>query len=147
MPKRRRQGLASVLAAMFLSHPVLAIAPSLDSSGPSSQRLDEAPAAREPATAVVLPPVGPLEGADARSDPGRKWIAEQLIEIGYVPQAARDAASRLTAADLEVLLANPQMMQAAGALSATAQANIMGILIVGGIIALGIAGSSSVMIN
>ena len=70
-----------------------------------------------------------------------------MTQLGYEPQAARAAVSRLTAADLEVLLANPQMMQAAGALSATAQANIMGILIVGGIIALGIAGSSSVMIN
>ncbi len=146
MPKRRRQGLAIVLAAMFLSQPVLAIAPSLDSSGPSSDLLDDAPPGREPMTAAVAPDCSSDE-ADATDDRGRERIAEQMIEIGHAPQAARAAASRLTAADLEVLLANPQMMQAAGALSATAQANIMGILIVGGIIALGIAGSSSVMIN
>jgi hypothetical protein len=73
----------------------------------------------------------------------RRQIAEQLVEIGRAPDQAAEAAGRLTAADLEVLLAHPEMMQAAGGLEMT-----VGVLVViGVIVGLAIAGSTVVIIS
>ncbi len=146
MPRQMRRALGVVLAAMFSTQPALAIAHPPALSCPASVVPGERPPVGERVTPEA-PPAQPPDRTSSKIDPGRQLIARQMTQLGYEPQAARAAASRLTAADLEVLLANPEMMQAAGALSATAQANIMGILIVGGIVALGIAGSASVMIN
>ncbi len=131
---------------MFSTQPALAIAHPPALFCPASVVPNERPPVGEPVTAEA-PHAEPSNRTSPRIDAGRQLIAGQMTQLGYEPQAARDAASRLTAADLEVLLANPEMMQAAGALSATAQAYILGILIVGGIVALGIAGSASVSIN
>ena len=73
----------------------------------------------------------------------RRQIAEQLVEIGRAPDQAGEAAGRLTDADLEVLLAHPEMMQAAGGLEMT-----IGVLVViGVIVGLAIAGSTVVIIS
>ena len=74
---------------------------------------------------------------------GCEQIAERLVEIGQAADRAREAAGRLTAEDLAVLLANPEMMQAAGGLEMT-----LGILlVVGVIVGLAIAGSTVIIIS
>jgi hypothetical protein len=90
----------------------------------------------------------PLAAADAAPDEssgGREQISRRLIDIGHTPERARDAASRLTADDLEVLLANPEMMQAAG--GAQFDIALGALLLLGLIIALAAAGSTVVIIS
>jgi hypothetical protein len=115
MPDRGSRWLAAVVAAMLVAQPL----------------------------ALAGDPVG--GSAPDGSVGGREQISRQLIEIGRTPESARSAACRLTAADLEVLLANPEMMQAAGG----AQTNmaIGMLLIVALIVALAAAGSSVVIIS
>ena len=66
------------------------------------------------AAMLIAQPLAAVEPMPDETPDGRAQISRQLIEIGRTPQHAREAASRLTAADLQVLLANPEMMQAAG---------------------------------
>lgn len=115
MPDRGSRWLAAVVAAMLVAQP-LAWA--------------ETPAA------------GPAPDGSAG---GREQISRQLIEIGRTPESARNAACRLTARDLEVLLANPEMMQAAGGADAAMGIGIL--LVVALIIALAAAGSSVIIIS
>ncbi len=77
----------------------------------------------------------------------RADIAGQMVEIGRTPQEAHNAASRLTARDLEVLLANPRMMQPAGAMTAQAEMLLGTVLIVALIVALAVAGGSVIIIT
>ena len=86
-----------------------------------------------------------MTAAGGEAPDGRAQISRQLIEIGQTPPHARDAASRLTAADLEVLLANPEMKQAAG--GAQTHMAIGMLLVVALIIALAAAGGSVVIIS
>ncbi|MHC4141975.1 MAG: hypothetical protein ACYSUF_08895 [Planctomycetota bacterium] len=76
---------------------------------------------------------------------GREQISRQLIDIGRAPAEAQDAASRLTAEDLEVLLANPEMIQAAGGAQTHMAIGIL--LVVALIVALAAAGGSVVIIS
>ncbi len=73
----------------------------------------------------------------------RESMRAQLLDLDYEPDAARDAAARLTEQDLEVLLANPGMMQRAGSAWLSIEALIFAGLIIGGIVALAIASDSS----
>ena len=115
MPDRGSRWLAAVVAAMLVAQPL---------------------------AWAETPTAGPAPDGSAG---GREQISRQLIEIGRTPAQAQDAASRLTAEDLEVLLANPEMMQAAGG----AQTNmaIGMLLIVALIVALAVAGSSVIIIS
>ena len=98
-------------------------------------------------TAQTLVGAGPPAGGPVPKQlcGGRGQISRELIEIGYTPDRAQDAASRLTAEDLEVLLAHPEMMQAAG--GAQVEMTIGALLIVGLIVGLAVAGSSVVIIS
>jgi hypothetical protein len=82
----------------------------------------------------VVPPQEP--GDSAR-------IAEQLVELGRAPAQAREATSRLTAEDLAVLLAHPEMMQAAGG----AEMTFGVLLVIGVIVGLAIAGTATIVIS
>lgn len=66
----------------------------------------------------------------------RQAIAAQLVLIGRDPDEASAAAGCLTAADLAVLLANPDMMQAAGAADSVWIMILIGVLVLGGLIVL-----------
>jgi len=115
MPDRGSRWLAAVVAAMLVAQP-LALA-------------------GDPAAG----------GAPGGSAGGREQISRQLIEIGRTPESARNAAYRLTARDLEVLLANPEMMQAAG--GAQTDMAIGMLLIVALIVALAVAGGSVIIVS
>jgi hypothetical protein len=75
----------------------------------------------------------------------REQISRQLVELGRTPQSAQDAAGRLTPDDLAVLLAHPEMMQAAG--DAQTHMAIGILLVVAIIIDLAAAGGSVVVIS
>jgi hypothetical protein len=98
--------------------------------------------AAQPLAMAELPAGGP--GPDGFSG-AREQISRQLIEIGRTPTRAQEAASRLTAEDLEVLLANPEMMQAAGGAHFDMTIGIL--LVVALIVALAAAGGSVVIIS
>ncbi|MHC4127360.1 MAG: hypothetical protein ACYSUA_04180 [Planctomycetota bacterium] len=90
----------------------------------------------------------PLAAADlvlAEAADGRERISRQLIEIGRAPEPAREAAARLTADDLEVLLANPEMMQAAGGAQTEMALGVLLLLVL--IVALVVAGGSAVIVS
>ena len=143
MPRWLTRVLAVVLAASVANPPALGIV-----WCPSVGRLAFYPAPE-------IPPGGnptadrpaPSVDSPTRLAADREAIARQLIEIGRTSDAARNTASRLTAEDLEVLLANPEMMQVAGAVSQMAVAYLIGGLIVAGIVILIVAGSGSVSIG
>jgi hypothetical protein len=95
------------------------------------------------AALLVAAPVAAADAAQEPDDGGRERIVEQLVGIGRAPAQAREAAARLTAEDLEVLLAHPDMMQAAGGLEMTFGV----LLVVGVIVGLAIAGSTIIVIS
>jgi hypothetical protein len=98
--------------------------------------------------AAGAPAAGEVPRAAGGACDGREQIRQQLVEIGcYTADNAADAASRLTAEDLEVLLANPEMMQAAGGASAQVEMTIGVLLVVGLIVGLAVAGGSVVVIS
>jgi hypothetical protein len=115
MPDRGSRWLAAVIAAMLAAQPL----------------------------ALAVDPAGGPAADDALG--GREHISRQLIEIGRTPAQAQEAARRLTAEDLEVLLANPKMMQAAG--GAQTDMAIGMLLVVALIVALAAAGGSVVIIS
>ena len=115
MSDRGSRWLAAVVAAMLAAQPLA---------------LAEAPAG------------GPAPDGFAGA---REQISRQLVGIGRLPESAQAAACRLTAEDLEVLLANPEMMQAAGGTDAAMGIGIL--LVVALIIALVAAGSSVIIIS
>ena len=115
MPDRGSRWLAAVVAAMLAAQPLA---------------LAEAPAG------------GPAPDGFAGA---REQISRQLVGIGRLPESAQAAACRLTAEDLEVLLANPDMMQAAG--GAQVDMTIGALLLVGLIVGLAAAGSTVIIIS
>lgn len=78
-----------------------------------------------------------------QTESDQQRIASQLIEMGYATQSAENMASQLTQDDLQVLLANPGMMQRAGASDPILIAVIVGVLIVAGLVVLAHNGSGS----
>ncbi|MHC4128633.1 MAG: hypothetical protein ACYTE6_04520 [Planctomycetota bacterium] len=97
------------------------------------------------AALLIVQPLAAVEPMPDEAPDGRAQISRQLIDIGHTPRHAWDAASRLTAADLEVLLANPEMMQAAG--GAQTHMAIGMLLVVALIVALAVAGGSVVIVS
>lgn len=73
----------------------------------------------------------------------RLQVMQQLIEAGRDPDEAREMASALTEEDLDVLVANPNMMQPAGARKSQASNFWWSFLLLGGLIALLAAGDGS----
>ena len=124
-----RTRLATVLVALAANQVALPVAAAMSHVGTSPLY----PAAAEPGvpSAVI--------------ETGQATIAGQLVELGRAPDVARAAASRLTAEDLEVFLANPEMMQAAG--GNIVWGVMLGALVVGGVIALAAAGNGTLMLN
>ncbi|MHC5114237.1 MAG: hypothetical protein ACYTGP_07400 [Planctomycetota bacterium] len=94
---------------------------------------------------------GRLESAPAHAPPDlrRLHVYAQLVELDYAPLEARDAVAELTEADLDVLCANPDMLQRAGAMSVQTQAFIIAAIIVTVIVLLATSSNSStfVMVN
>jgi hypothetical protein len=121
--------LAMVTTAVFTAQPVLASPPAGEASVSTSVARPAAPAVQPPA------------------DDGRRQVYEQLLELGRAPGSALDAALRLNAEDLNVLLAHPEMMQAAGASSSVTTSIILGLLIIAGLIALAAAGDGFIVRN
>ena len=74
-------------------------------------------------------------------------VAGRLVELGRTPEEAQALASLLTLEDLEVLLSHPGMMQEAGAMSAQSKNLMMGLLVLGGLIALAYAGDGFIIRN
>lgn len=77
----------------------------------------------------------------------RRIIAGQLVELGRSPGEAGELSMLLTQADLDVLIQNPAMMQVAGAMSAQTNNLIMGLLVLGGLIAIAAAGDGFILRN
>lgn len=134
-------GQAMILAAVCAVQPALAAprpGPVADPSAPAS-------------VATVLVVDGRLaEGAAAARadlDARRDEIARQLIDLGRAPETARALADQLTDEDLQVLLANPRMMQPAGDSSKMVLNIVVAALVVGGIVALALAADGSIVQN
>ncbi|MHC5023550.1 MAG: hypothetical protein ACYTGG_06510 [Planctomycetota bacterium] len=122
--------LASILVAVTTAQPALA-------TEPTAPPPDPAPVAPAPApTPPPPPPAPPHEGADT--------IAARLVDLGWSEADAAIAAAELTPADLDVLLENPEMMQNAGASSTHTAGILVGVLLLGGLIALAWAGDGSI---
>jgi hypothetical protein len=97
------------------------------------------------AAALAAQPAVALGAAGDPPDDGRARIAERLVELGRPAGDARQAAARLTAQDLEVLLAHPDMMQAAGGVGLEMSIGV--VLVVGLIVGLAIAGSTVIIVS
>jgi hypothetical protein len=97
------------------------------------------------AVMLAAQPLAAVEAAPDDAAGGCDRISRQLIDLGRAPEAARDAARRLTAEDLAVLLAHPEMMQAAG--GASTDIAIGALLVTGLIIALAVAGGTVIIIS
>jgi hypothetical protein len=87
---------------------------------------------------AVLVPLTALAVEDQRS-----IIAQQLESLGRPTDVAQQMAGELTADDLEVLLANPKMMQRAGEIDVI----IWALLVAGVVVALVIAADSAVVVS
>ena len=136
MPDRRTK-LVVGLAALLAGH----LGPAVSGQSPTGGAQPD----RAGAAAVVIESSQPQQ----EGDPGRARgeIERQLIAIGYAPEEAQDAAGRLTEDDLEVLLANPEMMQAAGGMTANVEAHVAGFLIVVLVIVFGATGTVVIVIG
>jgi hypothetical protein len=77
------------------------------------------------------------------------FVAEALIAAGTSPEDAVAQVAMLTAADLAVLAGHPSMVQVAGDNAALTRNLILGLLLLGGIIALAAAsdGGGAVITN
>ncbi len=91
--------------------------------------------ALSPAVLVPLTALSP--------DEQRHIIAGQLIELGRDNAAAQQMAGELTPDDLAVLLANPKMMQKAGAIDVV----IWALIIAGVVVAIVVAAEGTIVVN
>ncbi len=135
--------LAVMLAVVVTTQPVLAAGAHHDEGGRTPPP-STAPPAPSDNTASEEPDNG---AGDKEPAAGRHEIAGQLVALGRSHDEAQEAASRLTPADLEVLLEYPLMMQTAGGSDRVAWSIVIGLLLVGGLVALAAAGDGSLLIN
>ena len=105
--------------------------------GLESPRPDR-PALEEPPAADVLVAVDEPEAVE-QLDSRRQWVADQLVEIGRSRGEATRSVIQLTEEDLDVLVGNPDMMQAAGTTS-VGLTIVIGLLLLGGLLAILAAG-------
>jgi len=135
--------LAVMLAVVVTTQPVLAADTHHDDGGRTPPP-STAPPAPSPNTAAEKPDHG---AGDKELAAGRHEIAARLVALGRSHDEAQEAASRLTPADLEVLLAYPLMMQTAGGSDRVAWSMVIGLLLFGGLVTLAVAGNGSLVIN
>ena len=136
MRSAHKRCVVGILSAVLAAQPVAGCA--------SGVHLAAGTAARS------TPPVAMAEGKARGPDlvHQRAIIAVQLVALGDTPSCGKDAAGRLTAEDLAVLLANPLMMQRAGALNELQLSYVLGAVVIGGIVALIVfADSGFIIIN
>lgn len=74
----------------------------------------------------------------------RVLVRMQLVEMGRSPADAAASAALLTEADLDVLVANPDMMQEAG--MSTFWVIVIGVALIAGVIAIAAAGNGSISV-
>ena len=135
--------LASMLVAVFTCQPVLGMVymPYFSRAQPVEKAAAEAEV--DPTTQTVLID---LEGR-INLLLAQEIVATRLIELGRSPDEAKALASLLTLEDLEVLVRHPGMMQEAGAMSAQTKNLMIGLLVLGGLIALAYAGDGFFLRN
>jgi len=144
--RRTRPGLAIAAACLAATHPVLAT-PGIGAGLHRACMIESARRAAAPVAPVAQTAPIASSGADPRADQTRTWIVERLVAIGRSETQALAVADGLNIDDLAVLLANPEMMQPAAGMSHQTQAYIIGAILIGGIVALAIAGEGSVTVN
>ncbi len=130
--------LTATVAALAAGRP----APGAPEPGPVPAPAT-APAPAPPGRAATAPPPLPVHFDLAAA---RARIAAQLVSLRRPPEVAQAAAAALTAEDLEVLAANPRMMQEAGESGQVAFSIIVGCLIIAGIIALAAASDGGTVV-
>lgn len=134
MKQRISHSLAVMLVAVFTCQPVLGVVHLPYFS--RAQPVEKAPVEVD----QNVPPV--LIDREGRINllAAQGIVAARLIELGRTPEEAQTLASLLTLEDLEVLVSHPGMMQEAGAMSAQTKNLMMGLLVLGGLLALAYAG-------
>ncbi len=147
----RNQVVSIVLALSFPAQSVLAMS-MLPEVRTESAKLAEAGTDRQAAHRVVgtgFAPVMllPISSVSSAIIEQQRWsIAGQLQNLGFEAQAAATMAGELNATDLQVLLANPKMMQRAGELDAGLEAIFWVALIVGALVLLIVLSDSSTVV-
>jgi nucleotide-binding universal stress UspA family protein len=107
------------------------------------------PAAPAPAATAAESPRTPAATADGSAALAAILVVEALLAAGITPEEAVAQVSMLTDADLLVLAAHPAMVQVAGDNAALTRNLLLGLLVLGGIIALAAAseGGGAVITN
>lgn len=149
----RAQLLSGVLATSFPAHPVLAMSmlPEVrrESVTLRASATDQEAAHRAMGSGfapIMLVPISSVSTAILEQQRGS--IASQLKSLGFEAEAAATMAGELNAEDLQVLLANPKMMQRAGELDSGLEAIFWVALIVGVVVLLVVlSDSSTVVVN
>ncbi len=145
MKTRLAPFLAVMLAVVVTTQPVLAADAHQDDGGHTP------PASTTPPAASGNTPAHAQKADNGAGDKepaaGRHEIAGRLVALGRSHDEAQEAASRLTAADLDVLLAYPLMIQTAGGSDRVAWSIVIGLALFGGLLALAYAGDGSIMMN
>ena len=118
--------VAAMIAAVFIAQPLAAA-----TCRPSTPVI-EAVQENQPTIGITL---------------ARRQIERQFIELGRDPIEAGRMVGQLTDADLLVLASNPAMMQEAGARDAQTDNLILGLLVLGGLLALAYAADGSIIQN
>lgn len=151
MKTRLAPFLAVLLAVVVTTQPVLALDAQQDDGGrtPPPSTTPPAHSGNTPAPAPAPAPAQKPDNGAGDKEPaaGRQEIAGRLVALGRPHDEAQEAASRLTPADLEVLLAYPLMMQTAGGSDRVAWSIVIGLALFGGLLALAAAGDGSLLIN
>ena len=139
--RRISHSLAVMLLAVFTCQPVLGVVHFPYFS--SAQPVEEAPVeVDQNVPPVLIDPEGRINLLLAQG-----IVATRLVELGRTAEEAHTLASLLTLEDLEVLLRHPGMMQEAGAMSAQTKNLMIGLLVLGGLIALAYAGDGFFLRN
>lgn len=119
MPRLHLRAVAVLVAFAMLYQPVAAI--------------PEAAPVLEVRAVLAIPGTSGIIALDAQ----QAHVAQRLVQLGENPVTAMEAASLLTAADIEVLMANPAMLQRGGSVLGTTV--FIWILIIAGVVVLAIA--------
>ncbi len=141
MNQRISHFLAVMLVAVFTCQPVLGVVylPYFLTARPVEKSPVEVDQDVPP---VLIDPEGRINLLAAQG-----IVAGRLVELGRTAEDAQALASLLTIEDLEVLLSHPGMMQEAGAMNAQSDNLMMGLLVLGGLIALAYAGDGFIIQN
>lgn len=164
-PPRRRRFLRLGRCAAGLACLGLASAPAMAMA--TVKPLSTGPVAAPPGSAVTTPvrasDAGPNTAAAPDSGPAGGVpnvgtglavtdvlvVMQGLVDAGVDPETAAGQVAALSAEDLAVFASHPGMLQSAGAMDAQTTNIILGLALLGGIIALAAAssGGGSIMVN